>query len=80
MLRIGRRQLSWVNKNNKNNDQRLVNIPIKREVAESLKELARSGDKDWSDVIVRLIDYYEEDRNSIIRGAKQFILDPHTPW
>jgi hypothetical protein len=51
---------------------------VPREVANSLKELAKGEDKDWSDVIVRLIDYYEEDRNSIIRGAKRFLLDPHS--
>jgi hypothetical protein len=45
----------------------LEKIPIRREIAESLRELA-TGEEDWSDVIVRFIDYYEEDRNSILRG------------
>jgi predicted CopG family antitoxin len=60
--------------NNKNNDEGLVNITLRLEVAKRLKELAKSGDNDWCDVIVRLINYYEEDKNSIIRGAKRFML------
>jgi predicted CopG family antitoxin len=53
-----------------------VKIPVTKEVAAHLRELAKAGEDDWSDIILRLINYFEEDKNEILRGAKRFYLKP----
>ena len=54
--------------------KKVVRIRVSKETADHLKLLAHNGKEGWDDIIRRLINYYEEDKNSILREAKRLYL------
>jgi hypothetical protein len=54
--------------------KKVVRIRVIKETADHLKLLAHDREEDWDDIIRRLITYYEEDKNSILREATRFYL------
>jgi hypothetical protein len=62
--------------NDNYDNEKLETIPVMRTVAESIKQLKIQGEN-WGDIIFRLIAYYE-DRITILRETKGFMLDPHS--
>jgi hypothetical protein len=55
-------------------NKKVVRIRVTKETADHLRLLAHDGEESWDDIIRRLITYYEEDKNSILREAKRFYL------
>jgi hypothetical protein len=55
-------------------DKKVVRIRVTKKTADHLRLLAHNGEEGWDDIIIRLIAYYEEDKNSILREAKRFYL------
>jgi hypothetical protein len=53
---------------------KIVRIRVTKETADHLRLLAHDEEESWNDIIRRLITYYEEDKNSILREAKSFYL------
>jgi hypothetical protein len=54
--------------------KKVVRIRVTKETADHLKLLAHDGKEGWDDIIRRLINCYEEDKNSILREAKRSYL------
>jgi hypothetical protein len=55
-------------------NKKVVRIRVTKETADHLRLLAHDGQEGWNDIIRRLIIYYEEDKNSILREAKRLYL------
>jgi hypothetical protein len=55
-------------------NKKVVRIRVTKETADHLRLLAHDGQEGWNDIIRRLITYYEEDKNSILREAKRLYL------
>jgi hypothetical protein len=55
-------------------NKKVVRIRVTKETADHLRLLARDREEGWNDIIRRLISFYEEDKNSILREAKRFYL------
>jgi hypothetical protein len=55
-------------------NKKVVRIRVTKETADHLRLLAHNGKEGWDDIIRRLISYYEEDKNSILREAKRLYL------
>jgi hypothetical protein len=55
-------------------NKKVVRIRVTKETADHLRLLAHDGEEGWDDIIRRLITYYEEDKNSILREARRFYL------
>jgi hypothetical protein len=53
---------------------KIVRIRVTKETADHLRLLAHDEEEGWNDIIRRLITYYEQDKNSILREAKSFYL------
>jgi hypothetical protein len=55
-------------------NKKVVRIRVTKETADHLRLLAHDGQEGWNDIIIRLITYYEEDKNSILREARRLYL------
>jgi hypothetical protein len=52
-------------------NKKIVRIRVTKETADRLRLLSHDEEESWDDIIRRLIAYYEEDKNSILREAKR---------
>jgi hypothetical protein len=55
-------------------NKKVVRIRVTKQTADHLRLLAHDGEEGWDDIIRRLIIYYDDDKNSILREAKRFYL------